>query len=195
MGRYNTKRTEMKKIASFFSPLCLFILLAYLNNVKLAGCVSRAIRRGAGKNARTAEWKHSMEPLDGQQQSKQSLPSEQSQETPQTKQPQVTDGNTSEGAKKDMTEEDAQNKKGIYSFMSLKFIPYLVYALANPGANQNPTPVEEKHIFNFEKSPTVRYMLMAQERRDNFMYMFFLVVSFVVVILIAIFIFKFFFNL
>ncbi|GAB66951.1 hypothetical protein PCYB_103010 [Plasmodium cynomolgi strain B] len=134
MGRYNTKRTEMKKVVSFFFPLCVITLLAYLNDVKLAGC-------------------------------------------------------------KDTTEQEEQNKKGLYSFVSLKFIPFIVHSLIHTGVNQIPREVEEKHIYNFEKSPAVRYMLIAQERRDNFMYICFLVVSFVVVILIAIFIFKFFFNL
>ncbi|KMZ86342.1 hypothetical protein PVMG_01291 [Plasmodium vivax Mauritania I] len=97
-------------------------------------------------------------------------------------------------AKKDAAEGEAQNKE-LYSFVSLKFIPFIVHSLIHSGVNQIPREVQEKHIYNFEKSPTVRYMLIAQERRDNFMYIFFLVVSFVVVILIAFFIFKFFFNL
>ncbi|KJP85573.1 hypothetical protein AK88_04794 [Plasmodium fragile] len=183
----------MKKVASFFSSLCLLILLAYVNHVELVACVSRALRTGAGKNAWTDQWRHSMEPLGGHHQSKQP---QQKKQPEQTKQPEVADQNTSQAAKKDTSERNTQNKKGLYSFVSLEFIPFMVHTLMHAGANQNkPSEVEEKHIYNFEQSPTVRYMLMAQERRDNFMYMCFLVVSFIVIMLIAIFILKFFFNL
>ncbi|SOV11633.1 apical rhoptry neck protein [Plasmodium sp. gorilla clade G2] len=100
-------------------------------------------------------------------------------------------------------EEEEEEKKNIlnnndketnYSFLSLKFFPFILTSLLHTGINQIPRNTDIE-LYEFEKSPMIRHMLVAEERKNAYTYMFFIVISFVVVLLIALFIFKFFFNL
>ncbi|ETW53523.1 hypothetical protein PFUGPA_04538 [Plasmodium falciparum Palo Alto/Uganda] len=86
------------------------------------------------------------------------------------------------------------DKETNYSFLSLKFFPFILTSLLHTGINQIPRNTEIE-LYEFEKSPMIRHMLVAEERKNAYTYMFFIVISFVVVVLIALFIFKFFFNL
>ncbi|SCN44962.1 apical rhoptry neck protein, putative [Plasmodium malariae] len=112
---------------------------------------------------------------------------------------QTSKNEQNEGQKKQLRNKDVEKKgntnNSIYSFASLKFIPFIVQSFIHTGAKLTQGQIEEKHIYNFEKSPTVRYLLIAEERKNNFLYIVFLVISFAVVLLISFFIFKFFFNL
>ncbi|SBT36448.1 hypothetical protein POVWA2_032070 [Plasmodium ovale wallikeri] len=82
-----------------------------------------------------------------------------------------------------------------YSFTSLQVIPFVVNSLIHTGISLIPRNVEEKHMYNFEKSPTVRYLLLAEGRKNSFLFIIFLILAFAVVVLASFFVFKFFFKL
>ncbi|CDU18815.1 hypothetical protein, variant [Plasmodium yoelii 17X] len=93
--------------------------------------------------------------------------------------------------------EKKKNKKNksTYSFMSLNLLPFIAHTSGYPNGNSIPPNETGVHFYNFEKSPTIQYMLIDEERKNSFLYIIFLVASFTVVVLIAFFIFKFFFKL
>ncbi|GAW81441.1 apical rhoptry neck protein [Plasmodium gonderi] len=185
----------MKKMHSFFFPLFLS-LAVYFKYIKLTKCFMINTKR----NVVQGEWKHSMmmPHVSGTTEERKTMKKQKSAELEKTNMQQLLNEekhNIRGTRKKDMLIKGEGKKKDLYSFMSLKFMPFLANSFPPIEGNSIPTQIEPNHTYNFEKSPTIRYMLIAQERRDNFMYIFFIVISFVVVVLIAIFVFKFFFNL
>ncbi|CAD2094853.1 apical rhoptry neck protein, putative [Plasmodium vinckei brucechwatti] len=90
---------------------------------------------------------------------------------------------------------EKRDNNSTYSFMSLNFIPFIGHQSGYPHGTSIPPNEMGVHFYNFEKSPTIQYMLIDEERKNSFLYIIFLVVSFTVVVLVAFFIFKFFFKL